>query len=73
MLMICRFKYLGHRLMSINSMSKPNKPRGRHGQDLRFLYQDEDYQGNISQILTGISDLKWQWTHCDGCSFNLFC
>ncbi len=32
-----------------------------------FWYQDEDDQGNISQILTGISDLKQQRTHCDGC------
>ncbi len=27
---------MGHRLMSINSMSKPNTPQGRHRRELHF-------------------------------------
>ncbi len=38
-----------------------------------FWYEDEDDQGSISPILTGISGLKWRRICCDGCSFNLFC
>ncbi len=55
-----------HHLMSINSMSKQNTPWTRPS----FWYQDKDDQGSISPICTGISGLKWQRTHCDGCSFN---
>ncbi len=37
-----------------------------------MLYQDEDDQGSINPILTGISGLKWRRTRCESCSFNLF-